>query len=325
PSFKNLSEEALIKISDVLEECKYVQGEYIIRQGAVGDTFFIISQGTVQVTMRQPDGKEKIIRTLKQGEFFGEKALQGEDVRTANIIADKEGSTCLVLDRDTFNQLVSSLPDIRRQYVEESSKQRRIADQEFTSLKLSDLRILTTLGVGGFGRVELVQLAADSSKSFALKQMKKAQATIQLFGGSSVVVTLCQVCSNSARIPDPATRGTPPFTGSDTMRTYNIILKGIDAVEFPPRNITRQATALIKKLCRDNPGERLGYQRGGIKDIQKHKWFDGFNWEGLRALSLKPPMLPTIRSVTDSSNFDPYPPDTDGPPPDDLSGWDVDF
>jgi hypothetical protein len=34
------------------------------------------------------------------------------------------------------------------------------------------------------------------------------------------------------------------------MRTYNIILKGIDAVEFPPRNISRQATALIKKLCR---------------------------------------------------------------------------
>lgn len=64
--------------------------------------------------------------------------------------------------------------------------------------------------------------------------------------------------------------GTPPFTGQDPMRTYNIILKGIDAIEFP-RNITRNATALIKKLCRDNPTERLGYQRGGITEIQKHK------------------------------------------------------
>ena len=43
--------------------------------------------------------------------------------------------------------------------------------------------------------------------------------------------------------------GTPPFTGLDPMKTYNIILKGIDAVDFP-RNITRNATALIKKLCR---------------------------------------------------------------------------
>lgn len=64
--------------------------------------------------------------------------------------------------------------------------------------------------------------------------------------------------------------GTPPFTGADPMRTYNIILKGIDAIEFP-RNITRNASALIKKLCRDNPTERLGYQRGGISEIQKHK------------------------------------------------------
>lgn len=43
--------------------------------------------------------------------------------------------------------------------------------------------------------------------------------------------------------------GTPPFTGADPMKTYNIILKGIDAIEFP-RTITRNATVLIKKLCR---------------------------------------------------------------------------
>merc|ERR1711978_516380 len=75
--------------------------------------------------------------------------------------------------------------------------------------------------------------------------------------------------------------GTPPFTGTDPMKTYNIILKGIDAIDFP-RNITARAKELIKKLCRDNSAERLGYQKGGIRDIQKHKWFDGFNWEGLR-------------------------------------------
>jgi serine/threonine protein kinase len=48
-------------------------------------------------------------------------------------------------------------------------------NEEFQNVKLSDLRILSTLGVGGFGRVELVQIQHDSSRSFALKQMKKAQ------------------------------------------------------------------------------------------------------------------------------------------------------
>jgi hypothetical protein len=48
-------------------------------------------------------------------------------------------------------------------------------NEEFRSLRLSDLRVITTLGVGGFGRVELVQIAGDPSRSFALKQMKKSQ------------------------------------------------------------------------------------------------------------------------------------------------------
>jgi len=33
------------------------------------------------------------------------------------------------------------------------------------------------------------------------------------------------------------------------MRTYNIILKGIDVIDFP-RKITRNAQTLIKRLCR---------------------------------------------------------------------------
>lgn len=68
----------MIKISDVLEETHYQQGDYIVRQGARGDTFFIISKGQVRVTIRQSDSQEeKFIRTLTKGDFFGEKALQG--------------------------------------------------------------------------------------------------------------------------------------------------------------------------------------------------------------------------------------------------------
>lgn len=56
----------------------YNNGDYIVRQGARGDTFFIISRGQVKVTIKQPDTTdEKYIRSLNKGDFFGEKALQG--------------------------------------------------------------------------------------------------------------------------------------------------------------------------------------------------------------------------------------------------------
>lgn len=77
-------------------------------------------------------------------------------------------------------------------------------------------------------------------------------------------------------------------------------------------------------LFRDNPSERLGYRGGGTRDIQKHKWFDGFNWEGLKKRKLASPIVPKVKSPTDVSNFDDYPPETDVPP-DDLTGWDKDF
>ena len=117
--------------------------------------------------------------------------------------------------------------------------------------------------------------------------------------------------------------GSPPFTASDPMKTYNIILKGIDAIEFP-RKITKTATSLIKKLCREVPTERLGVK--GLKEIVKNKWFEGFNWDALKSLTLNPPILPVIQSAVDSSNFDDYPPDSDPNPPDDTTGnWDKDF
>ena len=37
--------------------------------------------------------------------------------------------------------------------------------------------------------------------------------------------------------------------------------------------LSRNAVNLIKRFCRESPTERLGYQKDGIIDIKKHKWF----------------------------------------------------
>lgn len=49
-----------------------------------------------------------------------------DDLRTANIICDDpNGVTCLVIDRETFNQLISSLDEIRTKYIDEGVERKR--------------------------------------------------------------------------------------------------------------------------------------------------------------------------------------------------------
>ncbi|KAK3720306.1 hypothetical protein QZH41_020387 [Actinostola sp. cb2023] len=451
---KDLPESFLLKIADVIEEAYYEEGEFIIRQGARGDTFFIIKKGTVDITQRTSVHSEPVfVRALIKGNYFGEKALKGEDLRTANCIAGQGGVTCLVLDREAFIQFIGSLDEIQKDKYDDTQRgvdpttasRLREKEEEFANVRLEDLTLIKTLGVGGFGRVELVQLAGDK-RTFALKTLKKhhivetrqqdhimSEKKIMMESNSGFIVRLHKtfkdhkylymlleaclggelwtILRDKGSFDDSTTRfyvgcvieafqylhakgivyrdlkpenllldskgycklvdfgfakkigfgrktwtfcgtpeyvapeiilnkghdlsadywslgilmyelltGSPPFTGSDPMKTYNIILKGIDMIDFP-RKITRNAHALIKKLCRDddaddcdyhddddnsmlflfpdsdNPVERLGYQKGGLKDIMKHKWFDGFNWEGLRQRKLNPPIVPKVSHI----------------------------
>ena len=79
-----------------LGERSYGPGEPIVTQGEVGDTFFVISDGEVEV---QVDGAVR--RNQHAGEFFGEIALLRDVPRTASVSAVGP-VTVLVIDREEF-------------------------------------------------------------------------------------------------------------------------------------------------------------------------------------------------------------------------------
>lgn len=103
----------------------YIKGEYICRQGSYGDTFYIISEGSVRISQEikgnsgQTPKKgnktetEKQLRILSKGDYFGEKALlsSGGSCRTANVVS--QGCECLVLDKTSFFSLIGDLGELR--------------------------------------------------------------------------------------------------------------------------------------------------------------------------------------------------------------------
>ncbi|XP_019745170.1 cGMP-dependent protein kinase 1-like [Hippocampus comes] len=89
-------------------QARYTQGDYIIRQGATGDTFYVINKGQVKITEKKTGDEEQILSKLSERQWFGEKALWGEDVRAANVIAVSDVA-CLLIDRETFSDILGGM------------------------------------------------------------------------------------------------------------------------------------------------------------------------------------------------------------------------
>jgi len=78
----------------------------IIRKGAHGDCMYFIASGEVEVEL---SGGKKV--ALGEGAFFGEMALLGNNLRSANITTTRL-SRLLVLDLVDFRLLMARHPDL---------------------------------------------------------------------------------------------------------------------------------------------------------------------------------------------------------------------
>ena len=111
PLLKSLTDYQIGQLADALQVVKYHDGEDIIVQGQEGSKFYIIEEGNVKV--RQTTAKGLVdVAELTQGNFFGERALIKNEPRDASCTANGGEVTCLVLDREHFNQLLGPLESI---------------------------------------------------------------------------------------------------------------------------------------------------------------------------------------------------------------------
>jgi len=102
--FRDLSEAERLLVAPYFEQRTYAAGESLCREGELGDSFFVIVSGTVDVT----HGKAQLIE-LGPGSYAGEIALAREGPRTASLTA-REDSEVLILTRARFIEIVRRRP-----------------------------------------------------------------------------------------------------------------------------------------------------------------------------------------------------------------------
>ena len=107
------------QICDSLKDGIYKKDEYIIREGELGDVFYILEEGKCNATKTLEPGKpETVIKELKEGDYFGERALLKGEPRYANIVVTSDIAKVISLDRLSFNRLLGPIMDILKRNVD---------------------------------------------------------------------------------------------------------------------------------------------------------------------------------------------------------------
>ena len=104
---QGMTDRTLEAIGDMTTEVSFAPGEAIVREGDLGDAFFVITAGNAVV---EHAGQQ--LRELGEGDFFGEISLIDGQPRTATITATDEVSA-LTLGRMQFQRLLDEHPSVR--------------------------------------------------------------------------------------------------------------------------------------------------------------------------------------------------------------------
>lgn len=104
----HLSHDQMLKATRYLRPLRFAAGERIIQQGTVSDTFYIVTQGYVEVSLERPGGEDVIVARMGVGEYFGEiELLRGGKTRATVRAPSDRPVEVVALSRDTFCELLA--------------------------------------------------------------------------------------------------------------------------------------------------------------------------------------------------------------------------
>ena len=155
--FKSLSKSKLTMLINLINIEKYKDKDIIIKEGTIGNKFYIVKSGNVEVY-----SKEKYLRTLNETEYFGERSLLTNELRSATILA-KGNVELYSLDKESF---LVNLSPMMKDYLH---KRLYLHDE---TVSLNDLIFLKSLGKGNYGSVSLV-MNTKTNFPYAIKAISK--------------------------------------------------------------------------------------------------------------------------------------------------------
>jgi NTE family protein len=220
PVLAGLSDVLLERLAGQVEELQVPAGEWILREGEVADSVFIVRGGRVEAIDEGPP--EVLIRVLRRGDVLGELALLKEGTRSVSARARRD-TELLELGRASFEALIQEAPSFALGLTRAMGAQ--LAASRTPVVAATPPQTIAVVGLDG--KVPVADVAEGLADALAaqgsvarlsagelstIDQAERDAERVVLRGGSDPDEEWTSVCVREAHLVVAVTSGTPDST-----------------------------------------------------------------------------------------------------------------
>ena len=118
-----------------MAELVFNNGDVVFRQGDLGDSFYQIVEGSVQISIKGDDGESIPLTELGEGSFFGEMAVLDVYPRSATAVVTADGTKLLEFTSKDMDQYFSGNPDKALALIRHLGDRIREMTKEYADIK----------------------------------------------------------------------------------------------------------------------------------------------------------------------------------------------
>ena len=185
--FKSIDDEQFTDVVNAMVEKQVSKGEVVIKQGGIGDYFYVVETGALDVFVSRNGAEPIKVFDYGPNGSFGELALMYNAPRAATVVAT-EDCVLWALDRVTF----------RRILMENTSRKRRMYENFLEDVPLLEFlepyeraKIADALETSTFNEGEVVIKQGDPGDCFYMVESGEADVyQTDLQGGTHYMMTL---------------------------------------------------------------------------------------------------------------------------------------
>lgn len=136
--FCDLQEQDFVHLHQPIEDQEFSAGETLYGVGDPGQAVFTVRSGLIKLIQYLPNGDQRIVRLLRQGDATGLEALLGQDYKHAAVFL-QPGMVCRI-PCDVVHRLNATTPRLYRQLMIRWERSVTQADEWLTKLSTGTAR-----------------------------------------------------------------------------------------------------------------------------------------------------------------------------------------